>query len=612
MKFAEVILPLPFDSSFSYRIPDAMTSQIGLYCRVIVPFGPKLYHTGIVTEIHEREPEEFEAKDILLLISEKPIIYESQLLLWKWISNYYLCTVGEVFRTALPSLLKIESKSLDSVNESINKGFKPKTDTFIRLSDEIEIDAVLESLKRAKHPQKVLEFFILYNSDNKYIRKSELAKKSGVSLPIINELVKKGILVAEEKIVSRLDLPENTEPYIPELSEKEKNIHTETVKNIDHKNVTLLSLIDNEVRINMLMALIADFLQQNRQVLYLLPEISDTRKFTEKLRKAFGNRLLVYHSDYSENERVEIWNCLLEKREAFLVLGTRSAVFLPFSRLGLVIIDEEHEPSYKQQDPAPRYQARNTAMMLAQQNGAKTLLCSATPSLESYFWAMQGRYGYVTDKNDTQYSSEIEIVNIKELRKKRQMNNTLFSPVLKEKMQEALGRGEQIVLFQNRRGFAPVVACEKCGEIPRCKNCDVTLTYHKQTNRLVCHYCDYSIPLVSSCSACGSTELKMQGFGTERVEDEVRTLFPAVSMARLDLDSAKSKTAYREIIANFESGKMQILIGTQLIFKDIDIEKVSITAIISADGMMNVPDFRANERAMQLMMQIVGHTGRKK
>jgi primosomal protein N' (replication factor Y) len=591
-------------------IPDTMKSRIGLYWRVIVPFGKRRYYTSIVTEIHDRQPE-YEVKEILMLLGEKPVINELQWQLWKWISQYYLCTVGEVYRAALPSLLKIESESLSAVNESVNKGFKPKTDTFIRLSDSIEINSTFESVRKAKQQKKLLEYFMSLNG---FITKSELALKSGISVSIINELIKKEIFTAEEKIVSRLDSSENELKTIPEINENQKKITSEILESFATKNVTLLTIIDNESKTNILVSLISDFLKKNRQALYLLPEISVTKRFTDKLKAIFGSRLLVYHSDCTENERVEVWNRMLEKEGAYLVLGTRSSVFLPFSQLGLVIVDEEHETSYKQQDPAPRYHARNTAMILARRHGAKTLLCSATPSLESYFWALQRKYGKVSGRNkaENQYLPEIDIVNVKELKKKRRMNNTLFSPVLKEKMQEAISRGEQVVLFQNRRGFAPVVSCEKCGEIPRCKNCDVTLTYHKKTNRLVCHYCNYSIPLLSKCSSCGSNELKMQGYGTEKVEEEVKLLFPEFSSDRLDLDSAKSKKTYRKIISDFESGKTQILIGTQLVFKDIDIENVGVTAIISADGIMNVPDFRANERSMQLMMQIIGHAGRKK
>ncbi|MDR0836495.1 MAG: primosomal protein N' [Tannerella sp.] len=610
MKFTEVILPLPFTSNFSYSIPDTMQSQIGLYWRVIVPFGKKHYYTGIVTEIHDRQPN-YEVKDILMLLGDKPIINESQWLLWQWISQYYLCTVGEVYRAALPSLLKIESDSLSAVNAAVDKGFKPKTDTFIRLSDTIEIHSALESVRNAGQQKKLLEYFM---SVSGWVTKSALASKSGVSASVINGLIKKGIFIAEEKIVSRLDSYDDEVEKFPEINVNQKNISSEILQSFATKGVALLTITDNESKLNVFVSLISEFLKKDKQALYLLPEISDTKKFTDKLRVIFGRRLLVYHSDCTENERVEVWNRLLDRKEAYLVLGTRSAVFLPFSQLGLVIVDEEHETSYKQQDPAPRYHARNTAMILAHRYGAKTLLCSATPSLESYFWASQGKYGRISggNENDKSCLPEIEIVNVKEMRKKRRMNNTLFSPVLKEKMQEALDKGEQIVLFQNRRGFAPVVSCEKCGEIPRCTNCDVTLTYHKKTNRLVCHYCDYSIPLLSTCVACGNNELKMQGFGTEKVEEEIKSLFPAISSARLDLDVAKSKKTYREIIADFESGKTRILIGTQMVFKDIDIENVSVTAIISADGMMNIPDFRANERSMQLMMQIVGHAGRKK
>lgn len=697
MKYAEVIIPLPLANTFTYRIPEAMVCLIRPYCRVVVPFGKKHYYTGMVLEIHDRPPTEgYEVKDIFVLLDENPIIHPLQHTFWQWISSYYLCTLGEVYRAALPVGLKLESETVITLNadfeaekplrpnaqkildtlsvtssglsvseiekntglknqlpaintllsmgaieirESLKQGFKPKTETYVRLDDRIRTEADLQktltSIKRAKQQEKLLLAFldwsgivtIRYESGanpnelnihpddfgSKKVLKNKLLTYSGISATILNGLIKRGVLMTEEQVVSRIETSDATTKEMAVLSDPQQQAYDEIKKSFETKNITLLHGVTSSGKTEIYIRMIHDVLSQGRQVLYLLPEIAVSMQITARLRDVFGAKLLVYNSSLSDHERVEIWNRLLQSEEPLVVLGVRSSIFLPFAGLGLVIVDEEQEPSYKQQDPAPRYHARNAAMMLALQHGGKTLLGSATPSLESYMWAKEGRYGFVT--LDCRYGNsllpKIELVNVRELRRKKQMKDTLFSPLLKEKMNEALTVGEQVLLFQNRRGFAPFVICQECGEVPHCVNCDVSLTYHKRFHRLICHYCNYSIPLPSKCPHCGSVAMKMQGFGTEKVEEEVSALFPQAKIARLDLDTARSRNAYRRIFDDFEAGKTQILIGTQMVTKGLDFANVSVVGILSADGMMNIPDFRAYERAFQMMLQVSGRAGRR-
>lgn len=693
MKYAEVILPLPLANTFTYRIPEAMVCFISAYCRVVVPFGRKHYYTGVVTEIHDWRPEhDYEIKEIFVLLDENPVIRPSQLLFWQWVSSYYLCSLGEVCRAALPTGLKLESETVVTMNpeyeaekshkpneqkvldalslssglsvselekntglknvfpvinallsvgaieisEALKQGFKSKTETYIRLTDGITeggLQVILASLKRAKQQEKLLLDYLELSgvatfqadysnhtasgdrlvSGGKAVLKKVLLDRSGIKTPVLNGLIQRGVLIAEEKVVSRINISDMETQEATILSEAQQEAFSEIKKSFEEKDITLLHGVTSSGKTEIYIRMIDEVLSKGLQALYLLPEIAISTQITERLRRVFGQKLLVYNSGISDNERVEIWNRLLSSDESFVVLGIRSSVFLPFSHLGLVIVDEEQEPSYKQQDPAPRYHARNAAMMLALQHGAKTLLGSATPSLESYLWAKTGRYGLVT--LDRRYGGsllpKIEVVNVRELRRKKRMKDTLFSPLLKEKIDEALSNGEQAILFQNRRGFAPFIVCQKCGEVPHCVNCDVSLTYHKQLHRLVCHYCNYSIPLPHRCPACGDTELKMQGFGTEKIEEEVMALFPQAKAARLDMDTARTRNAYRRILSDFEDGKTQILIGTQMVSKGLDFANVSVVGILSADGMMNIPDFRAYERAFQMMLQVSGRAGRR-
>lgn len=538
MKYAEVLLPLPLDNTFTYRIPEAMAHLAGLYCRVVASFGKKLYYTGIVVAIHEQYPEQnFEIKELHTFLDEKPVINASQLTFWRWMSSYYLCTLGDVCKAALPKRLKIESETEEKLNEILKKGFKPKTNAYRQLADTTSDEDVREAIV---------------------------------------------------------------------LTLKQKNAFEAVKKSFETHNITLLHGVIASRKTEIYIRLIQDVVSKGLQTLYLLPEIALTTQITAKLSKIFGAKLLVYTSGISDNKRAEIWNRLLHSDEALVVLGVRSSVFLPFSRLGLVIVDEEQDSSYKQQDPAPRYHARNAAIMLAHQHGAKALLGSCIPSLESYLWAIKGKYGYVIMDNSAENHEmpTIAVVNVSELRRKKRMKDTLFSPMLKEKMEEALLEGEQVILFQNRRGFALYAACRQCEKISHCANCDVSMTYHKQRHRLECHYCGYSIPFPNRCPSCGSEDMKLHGFGTEKIEEDIAALFPTAQVARVDFDTAHANSAHKRIIADFEDGKTQILIGTQMITKGFDSARVRMVGLLNIDAMMNIPDFRAYERTFQLLVHI--------
>ena len=665
MKYADVILPLPLENSYTYSIPSDLEQAVIPGCRVIVHFGKKRYYTAIVMDVHECGIDsQYETKEIYALLDATPVLRRPQLRFWKWIASYYLCKLGDVYKAALPSGLKLESETavtynedfeadgslrpneqavLDAftgvlkltvselekktglrnvvpvvaslmakgaveVSEELKRGFMPKMQTFIRLAevykDEEKLQAVFADFKRAKKQEHLLICFLELSHALNPALVRELSKK---------ELLKRGVLESYEKEVGRLQVPVcRLQPLNP-LSEAQRKAYGEIHDIFREKEVCLLHGVTSSGKTEVYVWLIDEVLKMGRQVLYMLPEIAITTQITERLAKLFGDKLLVYHSKFSDNERVEVWNRLLHTGEPMLVLGVRSSLFLPFKDLGLIIIDEEHENTYKQQDPAPRYHARNAALVLAGMHGAKTLLGSATPSIDSYFNATIGKYGLVelTTRYGDRLMPEILTVDIKELRRKKIMKDTLFSPVLVEKLSEALGKGEQVILFQNRRGFAPVIECKECGWVPHCVNCDVSLTYHKFRNELVCHYCGYKIQLPHHCPECQSPELRTMGFGTEMVEEEIATLFPSAKVERLDFDTARTRAAYERIIADFEKGKTQILIGTQMLSKGLDFGNVSVVGILNADSLMNFPDFRAHERAFQLMVQVSGRAGRR-
>ena len=679
MKYADVILPLPLENSYTYSIPPDLEQTVIPGCRVIVHFGKKRYDTAIVMDVHERGADsQYETKEIYALLDATPVLRRPQLRFWKWIASYYLCKLGDVYKAALPSGLKLESETavtyneefeadaplrpneqavLDAfagvlkltvselekktglrnvvpvvaslmakgaveVSEELKRGFVPKMQTFIRLAetykDEEKLQAVFADFKRAKKQEHLLICFLeLSHALNpalaRELSKKELLESSGCSSAVLDGVLKRGVLESYEKEVGRLQIPVCRLHSLNPLSAAQEKAYGEIHDIFREKEVCLLHGVTSSGKTEVYMRLIDEVLKGGRQVLYLLPEIAITTQITERLAKLFGDKLLVYHSKFSDNERVEVWNRLLRTGEPMLVLGVRSSLFLPFRDLGLIIIDEEHENTYKQQDPAPRYHARNAALVLAGMHGAKTLLGSATPSIDSYFNATTGKYGLVelAVRYEDRLMPEIRTVDIKELRRKKIMKDTLFSPVLVEKLGEALGKGEQVILFQNRRGFAPVIECKSCGWVPHCVNCDVSLTYHKFRGELVCHYCGYKIQLPHQCPECQGPELRMMGFGTEMVEEEVAAIFPAAKVERLDFDTARTRTAYERIIADFEKGKTQILIGTQMLSKGLDFGNVSVVGILNADNLMNFPDFRAHERAFQLMVQVSGRAGRR-
>ncbi len=679
MKYADVILPLPLENSYTYRIPPEMEKTVAPGCRVIVHFGKKRYYTGIVMHVHERQPSSrFETKDIFALLDGTPVLRRPQLQFWQWIASYYICRLGDVYKAALPAGLKLESETmvmyddaytadeplhpneqtvLDAlmetnrltlaelekktglrnvtpvvvalmdkgaveVGEELKKGYTPKTQTYLRLApaytDEASLNHAFDELKRAPRQEALFLSFLdssraLHPILAKELSQKELLEQSGAPSSTLSALLKRGFLEAYEKEVSRLQVPVCRLQPLPSLSFPQQRALHDIYDSFRTKEVCLLHGVTSSGKTSVYVHLISEVLKQGKQVLYLLPEIAITTQLTERLARFFGDRLLVYHSKFSDNERVEVWNTLLHSDEPRLVLGVRSSLFLPFRELGLVVVDEEHENTYKQQDPAPRYHARNAAIVLAGMHGGKALLGSATPSLDTWYNASTGKYGLA--KLSIRYGDSllptILPVDIKELKRKKIMKDTLFSPLLVRQITEALAVGEQAILFQNRRGFAPVISCKTCGWVPHCIHCDVSLTYHKYIDRLVCHYCGYTEERPRSCPACEETELRMAGFGTEQVEEEIGTLFPEAKVERLDFDTARTRSSYERILSDFERGKTQILIGTQMLSKGLDFGNVSVVGVLNADSLMNYPDFRAHERAYQLMVQVSGRAGRR-
>ena len=603
--FVDVILPLPLDGVFTYSVPQPWGEQVKIGIRVLVPFGRKT-HVGIVAKTHKGPlPTDFQIKDILQVLDAEPILLDTQLRLWQWIADYYMSPIGEVYKAALPSGLKAED------------GYKAKTETYIRLTpnfcNEQALHIALDMLQRAPKQLKVLvDFLTLTESGDGSLSRDELLNE-GHTLQSVNALQKRGILETYEKEVGRLN--HGGEPHldnIKPLSAHQQDAYNQIQFSFLKKNVTLLHGVTSSGKTEIYIHLIRQALEQKQQVLYLLPEIALTVQIMQRLQHVFGNRLGIYHSKYSDAERVEIWQKQLSQNPYDVILGARSAVFLPFQRLGLVIIDEEHETSYKQQDPMPRYHARSAAIMLAQLFKAKTLLGTATPSLESYHNAKTGKYGLVElfQRYKGIELPEIQIVDIKDLQHRKMMHGP-FSPLLLNKVREALERGEQAILFQNRRGYAPMLECKQCGWVPHCNHCDVSLTLHRNTNQLTCHYCGTVYQVPTECPACGCKELQTRGYGTEKIETDIRDIFPEARIARMDLDTTRTRQAYERIISDFSKGRTNLLIGTQMISKGLDFDKVSVVGILNADIMLNYPDFRAYEHAFMMMAQVSGRAGRK-
>ena len=618
MQYADLILPVPLHGFFTYVIPEGM--KVGIGSRVLVAFGRNKTYLGIVMRLHDKKPEGYEVKPIQQVMDSAPIVTERQLKLWQWISDYYLSPIGDVYKAALPAGLKAED------------GYHPKTETYIRLTPQYQsataLHIALNVLSRAK---KQLDVFIEYLTLSGWdqineecgmgneewspsaITREELMNVSGASAETIKQLEKRQMLETYEVEVGRLNHGGDYHPeLIQPLSPVQQKAHDEILFSMLKKNVTLLHGVTGSGKTEIYIHLIKLALERKEQVLYLLPEIALTVQMMQRLQRVFGDKLGIYHSKYSDAERVEIWQKQLSQNPYDVILGARSAVFLPFQRLGLVIIDEEHETSYKQQDPAPRYHARSAAIVLAQMFKAKTILGTATPSLESYHNAKTGKYALVELKERYQGIElpEIQVVDTADLQRRKMMAGP-FSPLLLARVREALEHGEQAILFQNRRGFAPVVECHQCGWVPTCQHCDVSLTYHRQMNQLTCHYCGYTYRVPTECPCCGSTDLRTRGFGTEKIEEQVREVFPEARISRMDLDTTRTRNAYERIISDFSARRTNILIGTQMVSKGLDFDHVSVVGILNADAMLNLPDFRAYEHAYMMMSQVSGRAGRK-
>lgn len=616
MHYVDVILPLPLEGTFTYSVPEPMVAQVRMGVRVLVPLGRSKTYTAMAVRLHSEKPE-FETRPIIQVIDAEPVLIEQQLRLWQWISTYYMSPIGDVFKAALPAGLKAE------------ENYRPKTVRCVtlpaNLRSEQSLHMALTILKRALKQHQTFSTYLELSHWSEIdgetppahiaeIACDELQNTANASDAVLRQLIQRNFLELYHREVGRLNTsgeyhPERIQPLSPAQKAAEDSIQEQ----FNEKNVVLLHGVTSSGKTEIYIHLIKKAIDEGKQVLYLLPEIALTVQMTRRLHNVFGSRLGIYHSKYSDAERVEIWKKQLSSEPYDVILGARSAVFLPFTRLRFVIVDEEHETSFKQQDPAPRYHARSTAIMLARMyEGAKVLLGTATPSMESYHNACTGKYGYVqlTTRYKDVAMPEIRVVDTKDLYHRKMMRGA-FSPDLLEAMRTALRNKKQVLLFQNRRGFAPMVECKVCGWVPKCKNCDVSLTYHRSMNLLTCHYCGYTYPVPKQCPNCESTELLGRGYGTEKIEDRVRELFPEARIARMDLDTTRSAGAYGRIIDDFSCGRTDILIGTQMITKGLDFSGVTVVGILNADTMLNYPDFRAYEQAFQMLSQVSGRAGRR-
>lgn len=676
MTYIDVIVPLPLQGVFTYSVPDSIEDEIEIGCRVIVQFGKRKYYTAIIHHIYKDKKIETEIKEIISVLDKYPIVLPQQLQFWEWIASYYMCTLGEVMKAALPSAMKLESethvllepefeaqvpltpneekiyyllsdskplriseiekqtkignpipyvkslvdKGAAYISERVKNKYSAKTETAYKLAKNYtneELSAIIDDLKRAKKQQQVLFVFLELKHEASdphdfYILKKQLLDEAGTTSSVAEALVERGIFESFQYETGRFDHSLSDTNTLKELSPDQSKAYNDIQRAFESKQIVLLHGVTSSGKTEVYIQLIKDTIERGEQVLYLLPEISLTTQITDRLRSVFGNQLMVYHSKFNDNERAETWQSLLSKDECKIVLGARSAIFVPFRKLGLIIVDEEHEASYKQQDPAPRYNAKNAAIVMAGITQSKILLGTATPSIETYHNALSGRFGLVTlSKRYTNIElPEIIPVNTKDLRKRKLMK-TILSPPLLEEMKNALSKREQIILFQNRRGFSPLLECNTCSWTPKCEHCDVSLTYHKGQRIMVCHYCGavYSIP--AQCPECKTPTLEVQGYGTERIEELVQEQLPEANVVRMDLDTTRNKRAYERIIADFELNNTNILIGTQMVSKGLDFDNVSVVGILNADSMLNYPDFRAHERAFQLMMQVSGRAGRR-
>lgn len=677
--YIKVVVPLPLPNLFTYSVQEALISQIEIGKRVLVQFGSQKIYAAVILETAVIKPDDYEVKPIISVIDETPVVTEKQIALWQWIHSYYLCFWGDVMQAALPAELRLSSETKIVLNtekesgseyltddeflvlealhtvkelslkeisrildrkhvfpivkkllqkklvlsvENIGEDFKIPMSNFIRKTAQTQDQDYLKKQfdlleKKAPRQLDVLMQLILLekNYNEGKVPQKVLLHKSGATAAVLKQLVKKGLI---EILVERAQGSKSffNKDFF-ELSEAQSSALKKINESFADKPVTLLHGVTSSGKTELYIRLIDDCLKSGKQALYLLPEIALTTQIITRLEKHFGNKLIVYHSRFSDNERASVYTRMVENgltnSEPLIVIGARSSVFLPFNKLGLVIVDEEHESSYKQFDPSPRYHARDTAIVLAKLFEAKILLGSATPSIESYYNAITGKYGLVElfARHKDIAPPQIQLVNIKELTFKRLMKSH-FSPMLINAIKEELDKGKQIILFQNRRGFAPILQCHKCNWVPHCQHCDVALTYYKKADLLRCHYCGFTQQPPSKCKSCGETDIRQYGFGTEKIEDELQIFFPEHNIARLDLDSTRGKHAYSEIISRFETGETDILVGTQMVTKGLDFDNVSLVGILNADNLINFPDFRAYERSFQMLMQVSGRAGRKK
>lgn len=669
--YVDVILPLPLAGTFTYRVPTEISTQVGM--RVLVPFGKKKIQTGIIAAEHTTGiPTDIEIKDIICCLDATPILTMQQLHLWHWVADYYMCTIGEVMKAALPSALKLESETrvslvndftpssplsptqqnilhllgdnkehsideigkslgirsvlpalnrlIDSeaviVNEQVTDKYKPKTEDYITLAtaytQEANLQTLLNTLKTAKKQQQLLLAYLELAEQHTAISKHRLLQHAGVSAATLKTLLDKQIFIVIKQQIDRVATATAQQTAPRTLNAEQAACITSINRQWQDKDVVLLHGVTSGGKTEVYIHLIQEQLAKQKQVLYLVPEIALTTQLTDRLQQVFGDRLGVYHSRFTDAERAETYRHMLSNDRYQVILGVRSSVFLPFHNLGLVIIDEEHDSSYKQQDPAPRYHARNAAIVLAHLFGGKTLLGTATPAIETYYNALTGKYGLaeLMHRYAGMALPEITVIDTRKQYHRKEMTGH-FSDALVNKIHDEISHNKQVIIFQNRRGYAPYLECKECAYVPKCVNCDVSLTVHKHHNTLVCHYCGYTQPIPHRCPACNSESLSDKGFGTEKIEDELQQLFPSARIARMDLDTTRSRNAYKRIINDFADHKTDILVGTQMVSKGLHFDEVSMVAVLNADNLMNQPDFRSYEKAFQMLEQVSGRAGRK-
>lgn len=603
MNYVDCILPLGLEGLFTYSVPEGLEPRVKPFTRLLVPLGKSKRYTALAVRIHDEKPEGVEVKAIIDILDDMPVLLPSQYELWRWMAEYYICPIGDVYRAAMPAGLKQED------------GYSAKTETWVRLAEkyrgETELSVARAIIKRAVKQLQVLDAFVSLSGTDGTVTREELMNVTHATSAVVKALVDRGILETYEVPVGRLNTTgEAHHENIKPLSEAQAKAY-EAVKAAGTVPV-LLQGVTGSGKTEIYIHLIKKAIDEGKQVLYILPEIALTVQIMQRLHRVFGDEMGIYHSKYSDAERVEIWQKQLSDTPFRLILGARSAVLLPFTDLGLIIVDEEHDPSFKQQDPAPRYHARSVAMMLARHHGAKVVLGTATPSMESFHNALSGKYRLVqlTERYSGLQLPKIEIVNTADMQRRKVMYGP-FSPPLVRAIKSAVDAGQQVILFLNRRGFAPIVECRECGWVPKCENCDVSLTMHKTTGQLTCHYCGYTYTVPQKCPSCFCTDIRDHGFGTEKVEEKLLELFPEVKVARMDLDTTRTKNAHARIIADFTAGKTNVLIGTQMVSKGLDFGNVSVVGILNADSILNNPDFRAYERGFQMLSQVAGRAGRK-